>query len=641
MQFSPKIILALAGVVLLGAPRVVVGAESVFAPQGGEYRISGELAGEQVRARIALGEAGGYVVWQDNYIDGNGLGIGASRLGPSFNPEYGAVRINRTTTDNQENPDIALLADGGAIAVWQGAIGPRRDIFAQVIRPDGTLGLEQDLRVSGLIGKMKIQPRVAATSNGGAVVAWGSFGQDDAGNFNQVMARMQGVYASILDGNGGVLVPEFQVNQRVRYNQRNPAVATLQDGRIAFVWVSEGEETITQDGLGLTGVSRPVDIVGRLFHASGVAVGNEFKINSSATNICAEPSIAARPDGGFTVVWNENDLGDRETSWDIKARDFAGDGSPLGAAQFVNSHRFGDQLSPAIAAAGGELLAVWTSMAQDGSYEGVYGQFLRQGEFLGAERRINSTTASRQILPAVAGVSDTGFIAVWSSFVGGDASVDLFAQRFLLGVPKPAAPMVSAVSQNRLSITWPRVEGFAVSSYELFEAGSSVPVVTANNWWLTPANLLPGTTKSYQVAYRLVDGRLSPLSDPAGGTTFAADDNFDGLPDDWQAAYWPGGAYPSVHVDSDGDGATNLQEFLAGTSPVDADDVLKLSLQTGTYGWNVNWNTRAGFIYQLQTSSDFGSWSNVGDSRFAVGSQDFQNVDGQGGLGYFRVIRVR
>lgn len=634
-------------VIAVGATTVSLLGQSSFDPQGGEYRLAGVLPGEQIQGRIALGPSGGYVVWQDNYVDGNGLGIGLMRLGSSFNPEFSPVRINHSTAGNQENPDVAVLTDRGAAVVWQGETAGARKILAQFLRPDGTLRFAADLVVSSAQGGMKIQPKVAALPHGGAVVAWSSFEQDDAESFSRVMARMQGVFGRVLGANGGFGGAEFQVNQRVRFNQRNPAVAGLADGRLVFVWVSEGEETLAQDGLGVTSMTRPVDIFARLFSNGGTALGNEFKVNSSSTNICAQPSVTARQDGGFSVLWNENDLGNREDSWDIKARAFASDGAALGVAFPVNSHLYGDQVSPAITSAGGEQLAVWASYAQDGSYEGIYGQFLRREEKLGQELKISTTSVSRQILPAVAGAGETGFVALWSSFVGGDTSVDLYAQRYLVGVPKPAAPVVSAISQNRLSITWPKVEGFDVASYELYEQGRPEPGITQNNWWLTPANLLPSTSRYYQVAYRLQDGRLSPLSDPGAGRTWGSDGDIgtgsepDGLPDDWQLAHWPAGVFPPRQDDSDGDGASNLAEFLAGTDPTDASDVLRLRLDAGTYGWMVNWNTKAGLIYQLQKSTDFKSWSEVGGNRFAVGSQDTQNVDEGNGLGYFRVIRIR
>lgn len=625
----------------MGASAAPLLGQSVFDPQGNEFAIAGTLPGEQVHARIALAQSGGYLVWQDNFIDGSGVGIGATRLGSSFNPEFSPVRINLTASGNQENPDVTLLQDGGAAIVWQGESGATRNIFAQFLRPDGTLRLASDLMVNAAGGGMKLNPRVAGLAAGGAVITWGSMQQDDANNFNRVMARMQGVYARVLNSEGGFTTAEFQINQRVSYNQRNPAVAGLADGRLVFVWVSEGEETVQQDALGITSHAQPVDIMARLFTADGVALGNEFRVNQAGTNVCASPSVVARDDGGFSVVWNENNLTNRDNSWDVVARGFDASGAPLADPVVVNTHLYGDQVSPALSTAGAEQLAVWTSYGQDGSFEGIYGQFLRADERVGGEFRVNSTTVSRQLFPAVSGLGDAGFVAVWSSFVGGDSSLDLYAQRYLLGVPKPAAPVVSGVSQNRLSVTWPAVAGFEVASYELYETGSTTPVVTVNNWWLSPATLLPATSKSYQVAYRLADGRLSPRSDAGTGSTWGADENFDGLPDDWQAAYWTDGNYPSPLVDSDADGASNLAEFLAGTNPGDAADVLRLSLSAGEYGWTVRWNTKPGLIYQLQSSANFESWTTLGGSRFAIGAQDAQNIDDGSGLGYFRVIRIR
>lgn len=628
----------------VGASTVSLFGQSAFSPQGGEYRIAGQIPGDQVNSRIALSPAGGYLVWQDNFIDGDGLGIGALKLGPSFNGEFSPVKINLTTAGNQENPDVSLLSDGGAAIVWQGDTGNTRAIYAQFMAPDGTLRFTSDLAVSSSAGGMKIQPKVAGLPGGGAVVTWGSFQQDDAANFDQVMARMQGVYARIIGPTGSFVTSEFQVNQTTRYNQRNPGVVSLSDGRLAFVWVTEAEQTIIGDGLGVTSATAPVHIFGRLFSATGSPLGNEFKINTSVTNICAQPSITARADGGFSVVWSERDLGNNDNSWDIEMRAYNADGTAIGGVQPVNSFLYGDQLSGAITSAGNEQLAVWTSLAQDGSFEGIYGQFFSGAQKLGNEFRVNTTTVSRQMLPAVAGVGDVGFVATWSSFVGGDASMDLFAQRYLLSVPKPAAPIVSAINQNQLSVTWPTVEGFDVATYEVYESGNATAVaITTNNWWDTPQSLLPSTQKSYQIAYRLQDGRLSPLSDAGSGRTWGADNNFDGLPDDWEQMYFGSNPanWPAANADSDGDGATNLQEFLAGTNPADPTDSLKISLNSGVYGWTATWNTKPGLIYKLQTSTDFKNWSDVGGARFAIGTQDSEVMNNSGGLGYFRVLRIR
>jgi len=58
-------------------------------------------------------------------------------------------------------------------------------------------------------------------------------------------------------------------------------------------------------------------------------------------------------------------------------------------------------------------------------------------------------------------------------------------------------------------------------------------------------------------------------------TNTSPDHDSDGLPDDWEAAYFTeGNAIPEA--DSDGDGTTNHLEFLAGTDPMDPLSVFRI-----------------------------------------------------------------
>jgi hypothetical protein len=99
-------------------------------------------------------------------------------------------------------------------------------------------------------------------------------------------------------------------------------------------------------------------------------------------------------------------------------------------------------------------------------------------------------------------------------------------------------------------------------------------------------------------------------------------------------------SWPSPNADSDGDGVSNLNEFLAGTDPTDANSVLRIALQPTPRGLFLNWNTQPGLLYQVQTSPNLTVWSNVGGTRFAAGRVDSLYVGG-GNAGYFRVLRVR
>jgi hypothetical protein len=153
-------------------------------------------------------------------------------------------------------------------------------------------------------------------------------------------------------------------------------------------------------GGAVTGGHDSVDIYARIFNASGVAQGNEFQVNTD-TNICANPSVAVAADNTFTIVWDEKNLANPNYSWDIYGRQFTSPTSG-GAVQVVNSQLYGDQYAPRISALGTDYLVVWTSMGQDGSREGIFGQYLRGGTKLGAEFQVNTTYLNSQIQPAVA-----------------------------------------------------------------------------------------------------------------------------------------------------------------------------------------------------------------------------------------------
>jgi hypothetical protein len=87
---------------------------------------------------------------------------------------------------------------------------------------------------------------------------------------------------------------------------------------------------------------------------------------------------------------------------------------------------------------------LWTSLAQDGSGKGVFGQFLlADGSASGPELRINTTVINDQMQPSVASDGAGRFLTVWTSYVGGRNSFDLAAKTyndtaFVAGPPNPS-----------------------------------------------------------------------------------------------------------------------------------------------------------------------------------------------------------
>ncbi len=333
---------------------------------------------------------------------------------------------------------------------------------------------------------------------------------------------------------GGTVSGEFLVNQFTNYNQRTPAVAALAGGGFVVTWVSE-QQRLAAPVLGsnttytaASGITIPsVDIYARLYQNNGTATGNEFLVNAGA-NPCANPNVAAASDGSFMVAWSGRDTAVITNGWDVYARPFSSTGTG-GTTVRLNTYVRGSQYAPRLSAVGLDYLAVWTSLGQDGSREGVYGQFVHNdGSLVGHEFRVNTTTVSQQIQPVVTSDGVNQFLAVWTSYTGGANSFDLFAQRYLnvsamlTAMPAPFvyAPFTvsNGVYQPQLQVSWAPLLGIAVSNYEVYVNGSATPmgVVTSNQWVMTAANgLTASSTNSFQVDYVRTDGKRPPLSPAA------------------------------------------------------------------------------------------------------------------------------
>lgn len=408
----------------------LAGAQGEFAG-GSDYAIAGQLRADQAKPRAAISHEGGYLVWQDNVCDRYGLGIRAVALNANLVKSGPLFRINTLGQHDQENPRVALLRGGGAVFVWQGGRPGFQKVYARFLSSGGSF-VTGDVKVSEYGDGFQINPDVATLADGSVIVIWASSGQDGS---------YQGVYGQRFASNGGRLGNEFRINQFTSNNQRSPSVASLTNGNYVVAWVSE-----LQRG------SSSVDIYARIFTPAGSGVTAEFPVNLSFSNTCANPSVSASIlDGGFAVAWSRDDnrtftLGNasslgtevsgvpttRSTSgWDVVARIYSPNGTAITGEIGVNDTTYGDQFAPDIKAFGTQYAIVWTSLGQDGSREGVYGQFIAgDGLHVGGEFRVNDRTVSRQIYPVLGSDNHSQVLALWSSFVGGGFSLDIVSKRY-------------------------------------------------------------------------------------------------------------------------------------------------------------------------------------------------------------------
>jgi hypothetical protein len=221
-----------------------------------------------------------------------------------------------------------------------------------------------------------------------------------------------------------------------------------------------------------------------------------------------------------------------------------------------------------------------------------------------------------------------------------------------LSAPFVYAPFVVSnnVYQPQLVVSWSPVTGLSVSNYDVYVDGATTPIaLTTNNvWTMTAANgLTTNSTHSFQVDYVAADGRRSPLSPSASGTTWSGL-NWGGIPYEWMAEFFGGynnGAYhtnywPSPNMLLAAGGPTLLQVCLSGGNPLDPGTWLQTALSNTPQGLFLTWNTQPGFTYQVQVTTNFATWTNLGAPRFAAGASDSIYV-GQSSAGYYRVMLLR
>jgi len=627
-----------------------------YTTNGTEYAVIGSLPGDQVFPDVAISTNGGFLVWQDNATDGSGWGISARRLDATLSGTLGTFRVNVQGTGNQENARVALLKNGGAVFVWQGGQLSRQHIYARFLNSTNTFLTTNDVLVSASTNNFQINPAIAVLSNSNLVVVWSSYNQ--AGS-----ASMQDVYGQMLTATGQKIGSEFLVNQFTNYNQRTPSVAALAGGGFVVTWVSEQQRQLSA-ALGnntssyiksnsISALLPSVDIYARLFTASGTANGNEFLVNTG-NNPCANPIVAGATDGSFLIAWSVRDLVNRENSLDIFARTFSGSGIG-GTAFYVNSHLYGDQYAPHTSALGADYLVTWTSLAQDGSREGVFGQFVHSdGALTGPEFGVNKTTVGQQMQPAVAADGVNQFLVIWTSFNGFPNTFDLYAQRYIgvnallqpMSAPFVWAPFTlsNSVYQPQLVVSWPNLAGLSILTYEVYVNGATNPMgsVASNQWTMTAANgLTASSTNSIQVDYLLTDGRRAPLSLAAIGRTWSGL-NWGGIPYEWMVQNYGSNTnqWPSATSKPASSGPTLKQIFLSGGIPNQPATWLQTALTHTAQGMFLSWNTQAGASYQVQATTDLLTWTNVGSARFAAGTADSIYVGGNSN-GYYRVLLLR
>jgi len=240
----------------------------IFEPDGtpvtGEFQINATALNRQDDVFITALQNGGFVATYSSSeagtIQPNDI------LARGFNADgteaFAEIPVNTTTLGDQDEPDIATLADGSFVIVYEAANvdGNLAGIVARRFAEDGT-PLTGEIVVNTQTVGAQLDPSIVALANGGyAVTFTDTNGTDGNGS---------GVFVRVFNSNnvGGTVQ---QVNTFTTGSQFESEIALTEDGGFIVTYISVGQVNVQ-------------DVFGQRFDATGAPVGDEFMVNSLPT----------------------------------------------------------------------------------------------------------------------------------------------------------------------------------------------------------------------------------------------------------------------------------------------------------------------------------------------------------------------
>ncbi|MCQ0988718.1 beta strand repeat-containing protein [Jiella marina] len=327
--------------------------------------------------------------------------------------------VSTTVAEAAFDPSITLLPAGGWIAVWTADNEESGNEFSR------TLFQRFDASGNPVGPETQVGDPDAFYSNTSAVpLADGGW---------MIIHDRGDIVQQRFDADGNAVGGETQINT-VSGDLRGATATALEDGGWVVAWHRNGfNEQVFQ----------------QVFDAEGNAVGGEVHVNTTTSGRHFVNDIEALPDGGWVVVWNVGGgIGN------VEQQRFDANGDPVGGETQVNSIAGGPNSNPTVTAlADGGWVVTWAD--PDGDQNGIFQQrYDSDGDAVGSQTGVNTTTASFQSTPEVTGLPDGGWVVVWHS--GGNQD-GVYMQRFAAnGDPVGTETLVNVTtegSQRDASVT--------------------------------------------------------------------------------------------------------------------------------------------------------------------------------------------
>ncbi|MDD7805538.1 MAG: Ig-like domain-containing protein, partial [Endozoicomonas sp. (ex Botrylloides leachii)] len=317
--------------------------------------------------------------------------------------------VNQETTDDQREPVVTALANGGFMSVWTnhnssvatGGDGSSESVKARLFDASGQ-PTGDEFQINNSTTNVQGQPAVVTLVNGDTLVVWQS---NHSGTYR--------TYGRRFDEEGNALTDEFTVYQTMGSGHSQPEITTLADGGYLVTW-----RDWSQDGSGS-------GIYAQRFDKNNQGTG-QFKVNSYTTNDQYTPDAIGLSDGGYVVAWNGRGDGQEKGAF---LRHYGPSGNTI-TETVISSNISGTQDRVQLAALDeGGYIASWSSN-HNGTYQVYAKRFDEIGQPLGDDFLVTDSSDFNSWNQDILALNDGGYIISWSTTDADGALGEVHAQQY-------------------------------------------------------------------------------------------------------------------------------------------------------------------------------------------------------------------
>ena len=259
-------------------------------PLGSDQRVNVTTKDGQSQPAIAIGVDGRFVVAWSGRGTGDTNGVFLRRFNADGTPGGGEVRVNKTTSATQNQPDIALAADGSLAVSWSGkGSGDSQGVFLQRFAADGSR-IGDETRVNKTTAGLQERPDLVLDEGGGVIVVWNGLGPGDVAGIFSRRQTSDGTFGS-----------ESRVNTGTLGLQQNAAIAAVGDGSYFVAWSGEHFDH---------GRAKGWDILSQQIDVTGQRLLTELVVNTSTKGFQNSPGVGSNRAGNVVAVWSGQGQGD-------------------------------------------------------------------------------------------------------------------------------------------------------------------------------------------------------------------------------------------------------------------------------------------------------------------------------------------